>query len=64
MRWVLAQNIENSLQMAVMVDIDGNKIVFYTQHEADIYIELILHSIPLFGLLFSLGYNNYSKKPT
>ncbi len=40
MRWVLAQNIENSLQMAVMVDIDGNKIVFYTQHEADIYIEL------------------------
>ena len=40
MRWVLAQNIENSLQMAVMVDIDGNKIVFYTQHEADIYIDL------------------------
>ena len=40
MRWVLAQNIENSLQMDVMVDIDGNKIVFYTQQEADVYIEL------------------------
>ena len=40
MRWVLAQNIENSLQLAILVDINGDKIVFYTQHEADIYLEL------------------------
>ena len=40
MRWVLARNIENSWQLAKMADIDGNKIIFYTQHEADIYLEL------------------------
>ena len=26
MRWVLAQNVEYSLQLAIMSDIDGNKI--------------------------------------
>ena len=40
MRWVLAQNVDYSLQLAIMADIDGNKIVFNTKHEADIYIEL------------------------
>ena len=40
MRGVLAQNVEYSLQLAIMSDIDGNKIVFNTKHEADIYIEL------------------------
>ena len=40
MRWVLAQNVDYSLQLAIMSDIDGNKIVFNTKHEADIYIEL------------------------